>query len=105
MLGVASDLGLTMHPTATVVSIEGPRFSSRAESNFFRMLDADIINMSLVPEAPLAAEAGMAYCAIAMCTDYDSWKDDEEDVTVSTTACSCSVHMRFTFVVRVLGSV
>ena len=83
VLGVASDLGLTMHPTATVVSIEGPRFSSRAESNFFRMLDADIINMSLVPEAPLAAEAGMAYCAIAMCTDYDSWKDDEEDVTVS----------------------
>jgi 5'-methylthioadenosine phosphorylase len=47
-------------------------------------MDADIINMSLVPEAPLAAEAGMAYCAIAMCTDYDSWKDDEEHVTVRT---------------------
>lgn len=41
-----------------------------------------MINMSVVPEAPLAAEAGLAYCAIAMCTDYDSWKDDEDSVTV-----------------------
>ena len=82
VLGVAYELGLRMHETATVVCIEGPRFSSRAESKWFQSLGGDIINMSVVPEAPLAAEAGLSYCAIAMCTDYDSWKDDEEHVTV-----------------------
>ncbi len=77
----ATELNLAHHSGGTVVTIEGPRFSTRAESHMFRLLGADIINMSTVPEAPLAAEAGLCYQAIAMSTDYDCWKEDEEPVT------------------------
>ncbi len=69
------------HPTGTIVTIEGPRFSTRAESRMFRMLGADVINMSIAPEASLAVEAGIPYAAVALSTDYDSWKQDEEPVT------------------------
>jgi len=77
----ASVLNLPFHPTGTVVTIEGPRFSTRAESQMFRMLGADIINMSVAPEAALANEAGIPYAVIALSTDYDAWKHDEEPVT------------------------
>ena len=73
--------GFNHHPAGTVVTIEGPRFSTRAESKMFRTLGADIINMSLAPEASLAYEAGIPYAAVALSTDYDSWKHDEEPVT------------------------
>jgi len=63
------------------VTIEGPRFSTRAESNMFRSWGADVINMSIAPEAALSNEAGIAYAAVAMSTDYDCWKIDEEAVT------------------------
>jgi 5'-methylthioadenosine phosphorylase len=69
------------HATGTVVTIEGPRFSTRAESRMFRILGADIINMSIAPEASLARETGIPYAAIALSTDYDSWKHDEDPVT------------------------
>jgi len=75
------DLGLTHHERGTVVTIEGPRFSTRAESNMFRLLGADVINMSIAPEAALANEAGVPYAAVAMSTDYDCWKQDEAPVT------------------------
>ncbi len=65
----------------TVVTIEGPRFSTRAESNMFRMWGADVINMSTAPEAILANELEIPYAAIAMSTDYDCWKIDEAPVT------------------------
>lgn len=65
----------------TVVTIEGPRFSTRAESNMFRLWGADVINMSTAPEAILANELGIPYAAIAMSTDYDCWKTDESPVT------------------------
>ena len=77
----AKKLKLKHHSGGTVVTIEGPRFSTRAESHMFRSLGADIINMSTVPEAPLAREAGICYQAVAMSTDYDCWKVDEEPVT------------------------
>jgi 5'-methylthioadenosine phosphorylase len=77
----AKALDLKCHNTGTVVTIEGPRFSTIAESNMFRALGADIINMSTVPEAPLAREAGLCYASIAMSTDYDCWKEGEEPVT------------------------
>lgn len=73
--------GLAFHRTGTVVTIEGPRFSTRAESNMFRTWGADIINMSVATEATLANEAGIPYAAVAMSTDYDCWKTDEEPVT------------------------
>ena len=65
----------------TVITIEGPRFSTKAESLMFRAWGADIINMSTCPEVILANELGIPYQTIAMSTDYDCWKDDEEPVT------------------------
>jgi len=77
----AKYLDLKVHDKGCVVTIEGPRFSTAAESKMFRILGADVINMSTAPEAMLANEAGIPYAAVAMSTDYDSWKEDEEPVT------------------------
>lgn len=77
----AKRLGLKYHKRGTVITIEGPRFSTRAESHMFRLLGADIINMSTVPEVSLAKEAGLEYATVAMSTDYDCWKGNEEPVT------------------------
>jgi len=77
----AGELGLRYHPRGTVITIEGPRFSTRAESGMFRILGADVINMSIAPECILANELGIPYAALAMSTDYDSWKNDEAPVT------------------------
>jgi 5'-methylthioadenosine phosphorylase len=75
------ELGYAFHDKGTVVTIEGPRFSTRSESHMFRAWGADIINMSIATETALANEAGIPYGAIAMSTDYDSWRSDEEPVT------------------------
>lgn len=77
----AQDLGLVFHVHKTVITIEGPRFSTKAESHMFRSWNADVINMSTVPEVCLAREKKMHYAAIAMSTDYDCWHEDEEPVT------------------------
>jgi 5'-methylthioadenosine phosphorylase len=77
----AKALKLRNHPKGTVVTIEGPRFSTKAESHMFRRLGADVINMSTVPEVILAREVGICYQTIAMSTDYDCWKEGEEPVT------------------------
>jgi len=77
----AKQLGLRHHKEGTVVTIEGPRFSTKAESHMFRRLGADVINMSTVPEVTLAREAGICYQTVAMSTDYDCWKEGEEPVT------------------------
>lgn len=73
--------GYRFHPTGTVITIEGPRFSTKAESRMFRLWGADIINMSIATEAILANEAGIPYAAVAMSTDYDCWKEDEVSVS------------------------
>jgi 5'-methylthioadenosine phosphorylase len=77
----AHELGIRYHDKGVIVTIEGPRFSTRAESHMFRAWGADVINMSTVPEVTLARELGICYQSIAMSTDYDCWKDDEEPVT------------------------
>lgn len=77
----AQALGFSFHEKGTIITIEGPRFSTRAESQLYRLWGADIINMSTVPEVTLARELGICYQAIAMATDYDSWKDNEAPVT------------------------
>jgi 5'-methylthioadenosine phosphorylase len=69
-------------PAGTYVCIEGPQFSTRAESNLFRSWGADIIGMTVMPEARLAREAGLCFATLAMVTDYDVWHDSEEDVSV-----------------------
>jgi 5'-methylthioadenosine phosphorylase len=77
---VCEELGITYHRDKTVITIEGPRFSTKAESHMFRQF-SDIINMSACPEAALANEAGIPYQLIAMSTDYDCWKEGEDPVT------------------------
>ena len=74
-------LDFPFHEHGTVVTIEGPRFSTRSESRMFRILGADIINMSIATETILANEAGIPYAAVAMSTDYDCWRIDEEPVS------------------------
>ena len=78
---LSGEHGFAFNTDVTVVTIEGPRFSTRAESRMFRQWGADIINMSTCPEVILANELGIPYQAIAMSTDYDCWKDDEAPVT------------------------
>jgi 5'-methylthioadenosine phosphorylase len=77
LYGVVEDMGLRVHKDKTLVTIEGPRFSTRAESKMFILWGADIINMTVATEAALAKEAGIPYAVIAMSTDYDCWKEDE----------------------------
>jgi 5'-methylthioadenosine phosphorylase len=75
---VADEMGFRVHRNKTLVTIEGPRFSTRAESKMFILWGADIINMTVATEAALAKEAGIPYAVIAMSTDYDCWKEDEQ---------------------------
>lgn len=81
IIEAAGEVGINIHRKGTVITIEGPRFSTRAESNMFRAWGADVINMSTAPEAILANELGIPYAAVAMSTDYDCWKTDEDPVT------------------------
>ena len=83
LLGETSDeLKLINHKQGTVITIEGPRFSTKAESTLFKSWNADVINMSTVPEVILAREAGICYASIAMSTDYDVWHESEDDVNI-----------------------
>ncbi|KAG8947268.1 S-methyl-5-thioadenosine phosphorylase [Tulasnella sp. 424] len=75
--------GVQLHTEKCVVVMEGPQFSTRAESNMYRAWGGDIINMSTLPEAKLAREAELSYALIATSTDYDSWRVGEEPVTVA----------------------
>lgn len=77
----AKKLNLDHHASGTIITIEGPRFSTVVESLMFRGWGADLINMSTVPEVVLANELGIPYQSIAMVTDYDCWKENEEPVT------------------------
>jgi len=77
----AKELDLPYHRDKTVITIEGPRFSTKAESHMFRSWNADVINMSTVPEVCLAREKKIHYAAVAMSTDYDCWHEEEEPVT------------------------
>jgi 5'-methylthioadenosine phosphorylase len=77
----SKSLGYATHEKGTVITIEGPRFSTKAESNMFRLWGADVINMSIAPECILANEMGIPYAAVAMSTDYDSFRDDVEPVS------------------------
>ena len=76
------EAGATVHKGGTLITIEGPRFSTKAESNVFRSWGMSIIGMTASPEAFLAREAEMCYCTMAHVTDYDVWHVSEEPVTV-----------------------
>lgn len=74
--------GVPFHDGGTYVCIEGPQFSTRAESRLFRSWGVSVIGMTNLPEARLAREAELAYATIALATDYDCWHEDEADVSV-----------------------
>ena len=78
----AQDLGVNVHPGGTMVVMEGPAFSTRAESFMYRSWGADLIGMTALPEAKLAREAEMCYVTMAWVTDYDCWRQGGETVTV-----------------------
>jgi 5'-methylthioadenosine phosphorylase len=75
LVAIGKDMDVCAHDSGTYVCIEGPRFSTKAESKLFRSWGADIVGMTLVPECVLAREAELCYASIATVTDYDVWKD------------------------------
>jgi len=119
-------VGATMHKGGTYVCIEGPQFSTRAESKVYRSWGVDVIGMTNVTEAKLAREAEICYATMALSTDYDCWHESEEDVTVeaviaiieknvetakaiiskavseipSTRTCPCSEAMKFSIMTQ-----
>lgn len=72
-----------VHKGGTYIAIEGPQFSTRAESHLYRQWGADVIGMTAMPEARLAREAELPYALMGMVTDYDCWRDEKEDVDVT----------------------
>lgn len=76
--------GVTTHKDGTLICMEGPAFSTRAESNLYRQWGMDIIGMTSLQEAKLSREAEMCYAALALVTDYDCWHEDESEVNVET---------------------
>ena len=73
--------GIACHERGVTVTIQGPRFSTKAESALFRSWGADLVNMTTVPEVCLAKEAGLCYASIALPTDYDCWREAGEPVS------------------------
>ena len=80
----ASNLGYTVHNGGTYVNMDGPAFSTRAESEFHRRMGFDIIGMTNLPEAKLAREAEISLASINFVTDYDCWKIEDEPVSAQT---------------------
>jgi 5'-methylthioadenosine phosphorylase len=78
----ATATGATVHRGGTYLCIEGPQFSTRAESRVYRQWGVDVIGMTAIPEAKLAREAEICYATLALATDYDVWHESEEAVTV-----------------------
>ena len=79
----AIDAGAKVHRGGTYLAMEGPQFSSLAESKLYRSWGCDVIGMTNMPEAKLAREAELPYATVAMVTDYDCWREDEDDVAVT----------------------
>src|SRR5512133_590137 len=78
----AQKAGATVHFEGTYVCIDGPQFSTRAESILYRSWNADVVGMTALPEAKLAREACLAYSTVALVTDYDCWHETEANVSV-----------------------
>jgi len=78
----SQEVGATVHRPGTYVCIEGPQFSTRAESHLYRQWNADVIGMTNIPEANLAREAEICYATLALVTDFDCWHNTEESVSV-----------------------
>ena len=84
LLAACDDANITTHHTGTYLTMQGPQFSTRAESELYRSWGMDVIGMTNMPEAKLAREAEICYATVAMSTDYDCWHEEEEDVSVQS---------------------
>lgn len=84
LVQAGEEAGAVVHKGGTYVNMEGPAFSTRAESNTYRQLGFDVVGMTNLSDAKLAREAEMCYATLAMVTDYDCWKEDAEEVSVET---------------------
>lgn len=84
MIAAGDGVEATIHPQGTYVCMEGPQFSTRAESNMHRAWGADLVGMTCMPEAKLAREAEICYATLALVTDYDTWHEEEESVTAGS---------------------
>jgi len=82
LFNAGKELGITIHKDGTYLCMEGPQFSTRAESKIYRKWGVDIIGMTNIPEAKLAREAEICYATIALATDFDCWHESEEDVQI-----------------------
>lgn len=83
LIEAAREAGATVHASGTYLCIEGPRFSTKAESRLYRQWGLDIIGMTAMPEAQLAREAEMCHAVLALATDYDVWHESEEGVSAA----------------------
>ncbi len=90
----AGDTDATVHEGGTYVVMEGPAFSTRAESEMYRSWGADVIGMTALPEAKLAREAEMCFAVLATATDYDSWHEEHDDVTVDVILANLQRNVR-----------
>ncbi len=82
LVEAAARAGISLHRGGTYLAMEGPQFSTRAESALYRSWGCAVIGMTAMPEAKLAREAELCYATVAMVTDYDCWHDEHEDVSV-----------------------
>lgn len=82
IFSAGKELRASIHMGGTYMCMEGPQFSTRAESNIYRIWGVDVIGMTNIPEAKLAREAEICYATMALITDYDCWHEHEEDVTI-----------------------
>jgi 5'-methylthioadenosine phosphorylase len=82
LYGAGTEVGASMHKGGTYICMEGPQFSTRAESRIYRSWGVDVIGMTNLQEAKLSREAEICYATMALVTDYDVWHETEEDVTV-----------------------
>mgnify|MGYP006286908143 CR=1 FL=1 len=83
-INIGKQLGITLHPNGTVVVIQGPRFSTVAESRWFNSMGWDVINMTQYPECYLARELGICYANISLITDYDAGLEGHEEISPVT---------------------
>ncbi|MBI3785944.1 MAG: S-methyl-5'-thioadenosine phosphorylase [Deltaproteobacteria bacterium] len=82
LIAAAQSIGVVVHPRGTYLCMEGPQFSTRAESHLYRQWGCDVIGMTNLQEAKLAREAEMCFATLALATDYDCWHESEADVVI-----------------------
>eukprot|EP00056_Hartaetosiga_gracilis_P014159 m.239870 g.239870 ORF g.239870 m.239870 type:complete len:345 (+) comp14154_c0_seq1:237-1271(+) len=94
LLEVTKEVTENFHEKGTYVNMEGPAFSTRAESNLYRSWDASVIGMTCLPEARLCREAEISYAVLAMATDYDCWYEGHDDVSVDAVIATLQANVR-----------